>query len=90
MLIVRAKAGEVYAFRCDNMTTVKKHLRADGYMWKNKRTQYLPDDMMLKTYFYARLLFHFYYHLNPYIFQRINNSELMRVSLTTLSNTNTC
>lgn len=51
---VRAKAGDVYAFKCNDETTIKKHLRADGYMWKNKRTQRLPNEVMHKTYFYAR------------------------------------
>jgi hypothetical protein len=54
---VRAKAGEVYAFATLSEVTVKKHLRADGYMWVNKRTQFSPNGAIAKTYFYARLDF---------------------------------
>ncbi len=45
----------MYAFATLSEVTVKKHLRADGYMWVNKRTQFSPNGAIAKTYFYARL-----------------------------------
>nr|XP_047137065.1 uncharacterized protein LOC105850453 isoform X2 [Hydra vulgaris] len=52
---VRPKAGEIYGFTISSDKTLKKHLRADGYMWRNKKSCALGNGLITKTYIYARV-----------------------------------